>query len=92
MEEGHELPFRAAARITVKHSKAERSHLHELRVEIIDFIADVMESLAAFFQKAPHRGVLAHGFQKFDAGIPDRQERNGYALIRHLFATVGFEA
>jgi hypothetical protein len=51
-----------------------------------------MQSLTAFFQKSPHRRVPAHGLQKFDAGIPDRQKRNSDALIRHFFATGGFEA
>src|SRR5262245_29584952 len=92
VEEGDELSFRAASGVTVENAQSQRPHLAELRFEIVDFVADMMQSLASFLQEAAHRGVGAHRLQQFDAGISYRQERNGYALIRHLFAGGGIEA
>src|SRR5262245_19680596 len=92
MYERDERASGADSRPLVNQAGAASFQFVEFRIDVVDFDAKVMNSRAAFGQKLSDRGLLAGGFEQFDATFADRQHGDSHALILHDLDPIQFEA
>src|SRR5215510_15258651 len=64
----------------------------ELRLEIDDFDAQMMDARPAFGNELAHRRLFSRCLQQFDAALADRQHGHTHALILDDFDLLKFES
>ena len=92
MYERDERASGADSRPLVNQAGAAGFQFVEFRIDVIDFDAKVMNSGAAFGQELPDRGLIAGGFEQFNAAFADRQHGDSHALILNNLDPFQFEA